>query len=196
MKFSKSIIFLFSAVASHAHAAEEDHHDHDHGHGHKHKCACEAKEFGFKLDCSDKAYLVDAMNYLESSNCNVGDNCAEGADNDCFLNWLIVQTHHDGCLEELVPQVRIILVTCLAFCQDRNSFHNVLYDYRRSKMASMTLRIFVNIVPLPKLMTTSCPTALMSIANLELVTKPILTCLRTTVSRLVVKRSARMTTSL
>ena len=109
MKFSESIIFLFSVVASHVHAAEEDHHDHDHGHG-EHKCACEAIEFGFKLDCSDKAYLVDAMSYLKNSNCNVGDNCAEGADNDCFLNWLIVQTHHDGCLEELSFRIAYAIV--------------------------------------------------------------------------------------
>ena len=106
MKFSKLIILLLSFVASVVYAGEEDDHGDDHGHAH-HACACEAKEFGLKLDCSDKDNMNDAVAYLKSASCATANNCDEDAPNECYANWVIVQAHHDGCAEDLITEVRI-----------------------------------------------------------------------------------------
>ena len=115
MKFSKLTILLLSVVASVVYAGEEDDHGDDHGHGDEHhSCACEAEELGLTLDCSDKVNMNNAVAYLKSASCATAGNCAEDAPNECYANWVIVQSHHDGCAEDLVTQVRIF--SCYLFC--------------------------------------------------------------------------------
>ena len=111
MKFSKLTILLLSVVASVVYAGEED--DHGDGHGDHLSCACEAEELGLTLDCSDENNMKDAVAYLQSASCATAGNCAEDAPNECFANWIILQAHHDGCAEDLLPEVRIF--SCYLF---------------------------------------------------------------------------------
>ena len=62
-------------------------------------CACEAEEYGFTIDCEDKDPMLDALQYLQRRNCAV-DCSSKG----CELNYLIVQSHHDYCPEEGIPE--------------------------------------------------------------------------------------------
>lgn len=73
--------------------------DHDHGH----KCACEAEEFGFSIDCNNTAAMLESMQFLQSNGCAA--DCSEETAMDCAVNWLIVQSHHDYCPEDALPQV-------------------------------------------------------------------------------------------
>lgn len=103
MKFTQSTILLFATLALAAHGEGEDGGHDDHG---SHKCACEAEELGFKIDCSNTQVMEDAMAALQSENCAADANCDEDADNNCFKNWAIVQSHHDYCPEDGMPEVR------------------------------------------------------------------------------------------
>lgn len=119
MKFTQSTILLFATLALAVHGEGDGHGDHGH------KCACEAEEFDFKIDCSNKAVMEDAMAALQSENCAADSNCDEDADNSCFRNWLIVQSHHDYCPEDLMPQVRdVVSLFCFDFGLLSCSFSN------------------------------------------------------------------------
>merc|ERR1719188_1444424 len=65
----------------------------------KHKCACEAEEFGFAINCDDTDAMTSALTNLQLFGCS-----ADCTSADCEKNWLIVQTHHDYCLEENLPR--------------------------------------------------------------------------------------------
>ncbi|KAL7543688.1 hypothetical protein ACHAXR_012996, partial [Thalassiosira sp. AJA248-18] len=67
--------------------------------GEAHSCACEAEEFDFKINCADTSAMLDAMTFLKSNGC--ATNCSSP---DCEKNYLIVQSHHDYCPEEVVPE--------------------------------------------------------------------------------------------
>ena len=103
MKFSIFSLapLVFSALLLQATpivAAEEDHgHDDEHGHAAE-KCACMAEELGFAMDCSDTNAMMEALMVLKSSGCNTDCSSPE-----CQKNWYIVQTHHDYCDENAMP---------------------------------------------------------------------------------------------
>lgn len=79
---------------------QDDHdHDHDHGDHSGHKCACEALEFGFDINCKDTDQMLSALPILQQENCNV--DCSSDV---CVKNFLIVQSHHDYCFHEDVPE--------------------------------------------------------------------------------------------
>ena len=86
-------------------------HGHDHGHedhgdeseeeGEKlgMSCACAAEEYGYVIDCLDTTAMADALALLKSSAC--ASDCSSTV---CQENWLIVQTHHDYCDSDAIPQ--------------------------------------------------------------------------------------------
>eukprot|EP00956_Cyclotella_meneghiniana_P015861 scaffold24640_cov68-Cyclotella_meneghiniana.AAC.6 len=85
-------------------------HAHDHGDGHDHgdsgapdssgqSCACAAEEYGFSIDCSATAAMLDAMTLLKNGGC--ADDCSSKA---CEEAYLLVQSHHDYCPEDKVPE--------------------------------------------------------------------------------------------
>merc|ERR1712087_584728 len=79
---------------------DHDGHDHGDGHeGHDHDCACEAEEFGFKIDCADKTTMETSLEKIKSLKCD--EDCSKDG---CEVPWLIVQTHHDYCPEEDMPE--------------------------------------------------------------------------------------------
>ena len=84
-------------------AAEDDHdHDHDHGHEEDHgpSCACEAKRLGFDIVCSDQERMLQAIGILQDSSNDCATDCSSDV---CYMNYLIVQSHHDFCLHDEVP---------------------------------------------------------------------------------------------
>jgi len=87
MKLLKIALF---ATLSLVNAAEEEH---------DHFCACEAEEFGFDIDCSNTEAMTTAMDNLATLNC--GNDCTS---EECEKNWLTVQTHHDYCYNNEIPQ--------------------------------------------------------------------------------------------
>ena len=78
---------------------EEDHHDH--AKVDLPKCACHAAAEGWKIDCDDQTAMNNALTYLEtaSNNCKTKDHSAE-----CEKNFNIINTHHDHCNHEEVPE--------------------------------------------------------------------------------------------
>jgi len=78
-----------------------DGHDHSHGHGEDGKgmCVCQAKEKGWKLDCTQKAKISEAVANLEAkAACKAAD-----PPEDCVLNYHVMQAHHDHCLHDALP---------------------------------------------------------------------------------------------
>ena len=71
------------------------HGDHDHAHG---SCACEAQELGFNIDCSQSDFMLNALSSLQANNCDI--DCSSDI---CHKNFLIIQSHHDFCLQDEVP---------------------------------------------------------------------------------------------
>jgi hypothetical protein len=61
-------------------------------------CACEAKENGFSIDCANSALLLVTLAALIADDCST--DCSSAA---CHKNFLIVQSHHDFCLDTEVP---------------------------------------------------------------------------------------------
>jgi len=64
-------------------------------------CACDALEYGFNIDCSNQDAMNQAIATLESNNCSVECNSSML----CKKNFLIIQSHHDYCFHEEVPEV-------------------------------------------------------------------------------------------
>lgn len=62
-------------------------------------CACEAEELGYKIDCSDTATMLAALDFLNANGC--GSNCSS---EECEKNYYIVQAHHDFCPEADIPE--------------------------------------------------------------------------------------------
>jgi hypothetical protein len=86
-----SLLLLLGAALPVVYSAEEEEEPH-------HSCACEAEELGFKIDCSDTATMLAALQVLQSSGCSTQ------CDSDvCIKSYFIVQSHHDYCPEEGVP---------------------------------------------------------------------------------------------
>merc|ERR1719428_1797650 len=75
---------------------------HAHGHGPeaaKNNCVCQAKEKGWKLDCTNKAAISEAVAKLDAkAECKAKDAPAE-----CVLNYHVMQAHHDHCLHDALP---------------------------------------------------------------------------------------------
>lgn len=90
MKFQLPLITALSIYNQAVLAAEEEH---------DHFCACEAIEFGFEIDCSQTDEMEKAMENLATFGC--GNDCTSV---DCETNWLLVQTHHDYCPTDALPQ--------------------------------------------------------------------------------------------
>lgn len=67
-----------------------------------HACACEAEEFNFEIDCANTAAMIDSMQILKTKGC--ATECGEETAPDCFRHYLIVQSHHDYCPEDGVPE--------------------------------------------------------------------------------------------
>lgn len=77
-----------------------DGHDHDDEHGSEttDSCACKAEEYGFDIDCTNQAAMLDALTTLKASGCNTDCSSTE-----CEKNWYIVQAHHDFCDVNSIP---------------------------------------------------------------------------------------------
>jgi len=107
-------------------------HAHDHGHADEgESCACAAKEYGFRIDCSASAAMLDALTFLKNAGC--ASDCSSKA---CETSYLIVQAHHDYCPEDKIPQ------------DVEDGFH----DYDEQCVACDISRSFVEGAP-------SCPAA-------------------------------------
>ena len=78
-------------------AHEDD--DHDDEFEHHQECVCIADERGWKIDCSNQVVMQSAFNLLQQYNCD--KDCKSDI---CQDNFYIVQTHHDRCLEDDVPE--------------------------------------------------------------------------------------------
>jgi len=75
---------------------------HSHGHGDdafESKCVCQAKEKGWKLDCSNKEAISAAVAALDANAACM----AKDAPADCTLNYHVMQAHHDHCLHDALP---------------------------------------------------------------------------------------------
>mmetsp|Transcript_5256 Transcript_5256/g.7098 ORF Transcript_5256/g.7098 Transcript_5256/m.7098 type:complete len:227 (-) Transcript_5256:106-786(-) len=90
MKFQLSLITALAIYNQAVLAAEEEH---------DHFCACEAEEFGFEIDCTQSDEMIAAMENLASAGC--AQDCST---EECEKNWLLVQTHHDYCPTDVLPQ--------------------------------------------------------------------------------------------
>ena len=90
MKFQLPLITALAIYNPSALAADEEH---------DHFCACEAEEFGFEIDCSQSDEMLTAMDNLASLGC--GQDCTSV---ECETNWLLVQSHHDYCPTDALPQ--------------------------------------------------------------------------------------------
>ena len=64
-----------------------------------HSCACEAEEFGYQIDCEAQGVMLDALSFLKTNGC--ASDCSSA---DCEKNYLIVQTHHDYCPQDKIPE--------------------------------------------------------------------------------------------
>ena len=79
---------------------------HDHGHGDgeeeevKESCACVAGRLGFNIDCTNAAAITSAINFLSAN--GICSSC-EPSD-DCVKQFAILQTHHDYCHHEEIPE--------------------------------------------------------------------------------------------
>ena len=62
-------------------------------------CACAAEELGFEINCLGETALLAALGDLSSNSCN--SDCSSAI---CVRNWMVVQSHHDYCPEEGLPQ--------------------------------------------------------------------------------------------
>jgi len=78
-------------------------HGHDHGHGGpdawKSMCVCQAKQNDWKLDCTNKAKIEEAVSKLDAdSSC-----AAEDPSGYCTMYYHVMQAHHDHCLHDSLP---------------------------------------------------------------------------------------------
>lgn len=64
-------------------------------------CACDAMEYGFNIDCSNTSAMNAAIATLEYNNCSNECNSSY----TCIKNFLIIQSHHDYCFHEEVPEI-------------------------------------------------------------------------------------------
>lgn len=62
-------------------------------------CACEAENTGFSINCEDPDAMVNALAMLQSNGCQT--DCTSST---CSRNFLVIQSHHDYCLEGQVPE--------------------------------------------------------------------------------------------
>lgn len=61
-------------------------------------CACAAKEEGFAIDCGNQGAMTAALTALTANDCE-----ADCSSEVCHRNYLIMQSHHDYCLESELP---------------------------------------------------------------------------------------------
>jgi hypothetical protein len=64
-------------------------------------CACEAQRLDFNIDCSNQDAMLAAVGVLEINNCSTPV-CSTNP--ECVKNFLIIQSHHDFCYHEDVPE--------------------------------------------------------------------------------------------
>ena len=84
------------------------------GEGDHESCACAAKEEGFAIDCSNQGQMTAALAALSANDCDV--DCSAEV---CHRNYLIIQSHHDYCLEsELPPTIEDALHVYEDFCDE------------------------------------------------------------------------------
>jgi len=77
---------------------------HAHGHGDgpdawKGMCVCQAQVKGWKLDCTNKAKISEAVAALDAKAACKGEDPPE----DCVTNYHVMQAHHDHCLHDALP---------------------------------------------------------------------------------------------
>lgn len=100
----------------------------DHDHAHKHACACEAIEFDFSIDCSNQDAMLAALPTLQNYDCS--KDCSSDI---CFKNFLIIQSHHDYCLHNEVPEavedaLHIYEDVCPEHCEIKPKYDPELTD--------------------------------------------------------------------
>jgi len=86
--------------------AQEPEQEGGHGHGHgggegsfEGVCVCQAKENNWKLDCTNKAKIENAVAELDkNSACKAAD-----PPKDCIDHYYVMQAHHDHCLHDSLP---------------------------------------------------------------------------------------------
>ena len=61
-------------------------------------CACAAQEEGFPIDCSNRGAMTALMLALIANSCDTV--CSSEV---CHWNFLVIQSHHDYCLEDELP---------------------------------------------------------------------------------------------
>ena len=101
--FGKPSLFsaatFFAVILSKGEHLVEASGDDGHNHDGEESCACAAAEHGFTIDCSDQEQMTSALAKLNENNC--GKNCESEV---CHTNFLIIRTHHDFCLEDVLPK--------------------------------------------------------------------------------------------
>lgn len=68
--------------------------------GQFHKCACEAEDLRFPIDGGRTAAILTAMCALLAGGCSADCSTAE-----CENNFLIVQSHHGYCPEDVLMAI-------------------------------------------------------------------------------------------
>ena len=74
-------------------------------------CACEAQRLSFNIDCSNQDAMLAAVGVLEINDCSSPSSSSSSSSSsvcnsnpDCVKNFLIIQSHHDFCYHEEVPE--------------------------------------------------------------------------------------------
>ena len=75
-----------------------------HHHHAKQSCACAALEHGFTIDCTNKAKITAAIDYLMDNNstCKVAEACPANTA-ECKKEYLHLMAHHDHCAHDQIP---------------------------------------------------------------------------------------------
>ena len=73
-----------------------------HDHDEHERCECVAKEEGWKIDCTTTTHITNANTYLTTA---ANDCKKKDASPTCCTNYHIVQSHHDHCTHEQVPDI-------------------------------------------------------------------------------------------
>lgn len=109
LEFERDTHFLRAGevdVECKAELSPEGGHDHGHAHGDeeeevKESCACVAGRLGFNIDCTNDAAITNAINYLSENNW-ICSSCQPS--DECVKQFAILQTHHDYCHHEEIPE--------------------------------------------------------------------------------------------
>eukprot|EP00586_Coscinodiscus_wailesii_P017503 CAMPEP_0172499884 /NCGR_PEP_ID=MMETSP1066-20121228/132188_1 /TAXON_ID=671091 /ORGANISM="Coscinodiscus wailesii, Strain CCMP2513" /LENGTH=238 /DNA_ID=CAMNT_0013273869 /DNA_START=149 /DNA_END=865 /DNA_ORIENTATION=+ len=87
---TKSFLIAFLSYLLTVSASEDSHES----------CACASLQSNFVIDCNNTKAMTDALAILITNDC--ATDCSSGV---CADNFKMVQSHHDFCLHEEVPQI-------------------------------------------------------------------------------------------